>query len=74
MTVEDEMKNEVKRLEREILLLDEELEKLHKRIVNILMIKKKKEHDLHILKANFIEDKEDREFQTTLAKLLKENV
>jgi predicted nucleic acid-binding Zn-ribbon protein len=74
MGVEDEMQNEVRRLEREIYILNEELEKLHKRLVQILMIKKKKEHDLHVLKSNSSEETYDKEFQTTLAKLLKGNM
>ena len=68
MPLEQEMQNEVRKLEREIYILDEELEKLHKKILQIIMIRKKKEHDLKILKKDFSED--DKEFQTTLAKLL----
>ena len=68
MPLEQEMQNEVRKLEREIYILDEELEKLHKKILQIIMIRKKKEHDLKILKKDFSED--EKEFQTTLAKLL----
>ena len=68
MPLEDEMQNEVKRLEREIIVLDEELEKLHRKILQLIMIRKKKDHDLKVLKRNFDED--EKEFQTTLAKLL----
>lgn len=70
MTLENEMHAEIKRLEREISVIDEELEKLHKKIVQLLMIRKKKEHDLRALKATFEEEVDDKEFQTTLAKLL----
>ena len=72
MTVEDEMKTEIKRIENEMSLLDNELEKLHKRIVQVLMVRKKKERDLKVLKSNFTNDKDDKEFQTTLSKLLGE--
>jgi hypothetical protein len=68
MPFEEEMENEVKRLEREIAVIDEELEKLHTKILQLIMIRKKKDHDLKILKRDFGE--EDKEFQTTLAKLL----
>jgi len=68
MPLEEEMQNEVKRLEREISVIDEELEKLHKKILQLIMIRKKKDHDLKILKRDFGED--EKEFQTTLAKLL----
>ena len=68
MPLEEEMQNEVKRLEREIAVIDEELEKLHKKILQLIMIRKKKDHDLKILKRDFGED--EKEFQTTLAKLL----
>ena len=68
MPLEEEMQNEVKKLEREIYILDEELEKLHKKILQLIMIRKKKDHDLKILKRDVDED--EKEFQTTLAKLL----
>ena len=41
MPLEEEMENEVKRLEREIFVLDEELEKLHKKILQLMMVRKK---------------------------------
>lgn len=73
MPIEEEMQLEIRRLEREITILDEELEKLHKRILNLLMIRKKKEHDLRILKINFYgELPEEKEWQTTLSRLLRE--
>ena len=56
MPLEEEMQNEVKRLEREISVIDEELEKLHKKILQLIMIRKKKDHDLKILKRDFGED------------------
>jgi len=68
MPLEEEMQNEVKKLEREMSVIDEELEKLHSKILQLIMIRKKKDHDLKILKRNFGED--EKEFQTTLAKLL----
>lgn len=73
MPIEEEMQLEIRRLEREIATIDEELEKLHKKILSLLMIRKKKDHDLRVLRTNFYgELPEDREWQTTLAKLLRE--
>ena len=73
MSVEDEMRLELRRIEREISILDEELEKLHGKILQILMVRKKKEHDLKVLRSNFGENSfEGGDIQTTLARLLKE--
>ncbi len=72
MTLEEEMKLEIRRLEKEIDFLDQELEKLHKKILQVLMLKRKKEHDLRVLKGYDKNDINDREIQTTLAKILRE--
>jgi hypothetical protein len=72
MTIEDEMKLEIKRLEQELSFLDSELEKLAEKMEKFIMIRKKKERDLSILKMNFGEASENKEIQTTLARLLKE--
>ena len=69
MSLEEEMKNEIRKLEKEIFLIDEELEKLHKKILQLMMIKKKKDHDLHILKSDLFGEN-DKEYQTTLARML----
>ena len=74
MPLEDEMKSEIDRLENEISIIDEELEKLHKKILQLLMIRKKKDHDLRVLKSNFGDVSIERDFQTTLARLLREKV
>ena len=71
MTLEEEMRNEIRRLERETDSIDDELEKLHSRIVQLIAIRKKKAHDLRILRANF-ELGEDKDIQTTLERLLRE--
>jgi septal ring factor EnvC (AmiA/AmiB activator) len=72
MSLEEEMRHEIRKIEKEIELLDEELTKLHGRILQILAIRKKKEHDIRTLRANFETIDDEREFQTSLAKLLKE--
>lgn len=74
MPLEEEMRFEIRKIEKEIELLDEELTRLHGRILHILSIRKKREHDLKTLRQNFEPAEEDKEFQTTLAKLLKEKV
>ena len=75
MPLEDEMRSEIERLEHEVAVIDEELEKLHKKILQLLMIRKKKDHDLKVLRSNFGEIPfEERDFQTTLARLLREKV
>ncbi len=68
--IEDEMMKEINKLKSEIAALDAELEKINNRTLQILMQRKKKEHELKILMAHFgvIEEKE---IQTTLANLMK---
>ena len=53
MTLEDEMKKEIIRIETEISMLDKELEKLQFRMAQILMRKRKLEHDLLVLRSHF---------------------
>ncbi len=75
MPIEEEMQNEAVRLEREIDIIDKELEKLHSRIMQLMALRKKKDHDLHVLRYNFGQETDyEREFQTTLAKLLEEKI
>lgn len=74
MALEEQMRVEMRRLEKEISLLDDELEKIYEKMAHILAIRKKKEHDLRILRENFGEPSEDVEIQLTLANLLKEKV
>ena len=71
MTLETEILHEIARLETEIVQIDVELQKLQTKVVNLINIKKKKEHNLAVLKSNFSETQEDREMQTSLEKLLK---
>ena len=71
MTLEEEMRNEIRKLEREIDSIDDELQKLHTRIIQLISARKKKEHDLRILRENF-EMGEDKDIQTTLERLLRE--
>lgn len=72
MALEEQMRIEVRRLEKEISLLDDELERLHGKMAHILAIRKKKEHDLRILRENFGEPASDVEMQLTLEGILKE--
>ena len=74
MPLEEEMRHEMRKLEKEIMLIDDELEKLHSQILHLIAIRKKKEHDLRILRQNFGEENDAAQIQTTLAKLLREKV
>lgn len=71
MSLEEEMRHEISRLESELTQIDAELQKLQAKVVNLINIKKKKEHDLSILQANFSESQEERAAQTNLERLLK---
>ena len=66
------MHHEVERLEKEIAYIDEELKRINEKMMNLMRIRSKKEHDLRILKLNFGED--EKEIQTTLFKMLEERV
>jgi hypothetical protein len=72
MSLENEMKQEMLRLESEIAEIDAELQKLQAKVVNLLNIKKKKEHNLSVLKSNFSGYDDEKEIQTNLQQLLKE--
>ena len=71
MTIEEEMINEIRKLEKEIDSIDDELEKLHTKIIHLIAERKKKEHDLRILRANF-DIGNDKDIQLTLERLLRE--
>ncbi len=76
MPLEEEMRHEVDKLEREIEVLDEEIQKLYTKVVNLINIRKKKEYNLKILKENFgiyNTDLTDKDIQITLSHLLKEH-
>ena len=59
MLIEEEIQSEIRKLE-----------KLHKKIVDIIILKKKKEKELHMLRG----DEEDKEMQTSLAQLFGEKI
>ena len=73
MSLDDEMHNEVERLEKAIMHIDEELKRINDKMMDLMRTRSKKEHDLRILKMNFGEI-EDTETQTTLARLLEERM
>lgn len=75
MPLEEEMRNEMYRLEKEVEMIDNEIEKLSTKIVNLINIRKKKEHNLKILRENFgLIKTEETDIQITLEQLLKENI
>ncbi len=69
MTIEEEMRFEIRRLEKEIDSIDTEMEKHQTRILELISSRKKKEHDLRILRSNF-ELVSQQDIQTTLDKLI----
>jgi len=71
-TLEEEMRHEMYKLEKEIDAIDTELEKMHNKIVDLIVIRKKKERDLRILRANFGLEAPESEVQITLERILKE--
>ena len=74
MPLEEEMRHEVDKLEKEIEVLDEEIQKLYTKVVNLINIRKKKEYNLKVLKENFgiYTELTDKDIQMTLSHLLKE--
>ena len=53
MHLDEAMKVEAKRLEEEIISIDLQLEKLHKKIDQLIALRKNREHDLRALKTSF---------------------
>ena len=73
MSLEDEMRLEMRKIEKEISLIDTEMTKLHTKILQLLSIRKKKEHDLKVLRTSFGENEiNEKDIQTNLFKLIKE--
>ncbi|MBI5332606.1 MAG: hypothetical protein HZB65_03470 [Candidatus Aenigmarchaeota archaeon] len=68
MGFDDAIKDEIRKLETEISLIDDELEKMHSKILQILALRKKKEKELRTLRPA----EESHETQTSLAKVMKE--
>ena len=66
MAIEQEIENEIRKLEREISSIDDELQNIHKKIVDLILLKKKKEKELHMLKGDL---EEEKELQTSLSRL-----
>lgn len=61
MSLEEEMRREVDRLEREIEDIDMRLKKLHDKVFHLIELRGKKEHDLKTLKGSFAEEEIDLE-------------
>ena len=75
MPLEEEMHHEIERLEAEIAKIDDDVHKLSVKIMNLINIRKKKEHDLKILKETFgIIPTETEEIQLSLSTVLKQKV
>ncbi len=70
MSLDEEMRGEISRLENEIAALDMQIEALNAKVMQMLSSRNKKLHDMRILKANFgLSD--EKAAQTTLAKILR---
>ena len=65
MAIEQEIENEIRKLEREISSIDDELQNIHKKIVDLILLKKKKENELQMLTGS----EEEKELQTSLSRL-----
>ncbi|HLD39058.1 MAG TPA: hypothetical protein VJB05_01955 [archaeon] len=75
MTLEQEMRHEVARLERELMSIDIELEKVNSRIVQLLDTRKKMEYDLRVLRGsvdeNYIRGLEEESLAKFIGKKIK---
>lgn len=72
VTLEEEMRHEMLKLEQELKEIDSELQKLRDKMIFLMDSRKKREHDLRILRTNFgLEEPED-DIQITLDKILRE--
>ncbi|HIG96955.1 MAG TPA: hypothetical protein HA230_01260 [Candidatus Aenigmarchaeota archaeon] len=75
MTLEQEMRQEVARLQRELMSIDLELEKMNSRIVQLLDTRKKMEYDLRVLRGsveeNYIKDIEEESLAKFIGKKIK---
>ena len=69
MGMDEEIQHEIRKLEAEISLIDQELEKVHSKILQILALRKKKEVQLNALRPKI---EEQRDIQTSLSRLIKE--
>jgi predicted nucleic acid-binding Zn-ribbon protein len=76
MALEDEMRNEISKLEKETAILDDEIQKLYTKIANLINIRKKKEYELKALRGNFgiYSNITERDVQTSLSRMLKEMI
>lgn len=74
MTLEQEMRQEVVRLEKELETVNTDLERLHARIIQLLETQKKDEHALKMLRGSF-EDEYIRQVEAeSLEKIMKNKV
>ncbi len=75
MALEEEMRQEIGKIEREITVLDSEIERLYTKLSNLINIRRKKEYELRTLRGNFgIPDIEEKDLQTNLSRILRESM
>ena len=58
MTLEEQMKLEMRKLENEIAVIDIQLDKINHHQAELVKIRQKKEHDLKALRYNFYPEEE----------------
>ena len=74
MTLEEEIRHEIARLQKEITTIDAELEKLQAKTSHLLDSRKKMEHDLRTLRGSFDDAYVKRMEQESLSKIMKQKV
>ncbi len=70
MSLDEEMQNEIRKMEKEMQQIDEELEKLQMRVLHLMGIRKKLASDIDALRSYFYPE-ERKEKQSTLLGLVK---
>jgi asparagine synthetase B (glutamine-hydrolysing) len=74
MSLEQEMKFEIKRLENEILSLDTQIDRFNLQMSELMKLRQKKEHDVRVLKYNFYPEElpeTEKQRQSTLLGMVK---
>lgn len=71
MPLDDEMQGEIRKMEKEIAHIDEELVKLQARVLHLVGVRNKLAKDADVLKAYFLPQEQRKEKQATLLGLMK---
>jgi hypothetical protein len=71
MSLDEEMLNEIRKMEKDMMEIDKELEKLQVRVLHLIGVRNKLAHDADVLKAYFSPQEPRKERQETLLGLMK---